>query len=152
MHEPPHIVVVEEVDEAHPRVRMIVRRDRVIVIFDLFRVARCGREHTTDFAIERKIQHRVVGVSAPRLGPGKSSVARLGGVEHLAELNEIGLAHRRGERADFGIKKRPEINLHMLHRVETESVEVGQFDPKLKDFHQVGAHAQRLGFQIVESI
>ena len=143
--EPPHVVVAEE---GRQLVHVGVGVGVPVVVGEERgqRVGRpaCGRE-LPGRGLEGEVQHGLHAV-----GGGEVRGVALGGVEDLAEHEELALAVLLGELQDPWPELLPELVVDVLHRVDAETVDPEVGDPLLVDVGHPVDDPGVLGEQVVE--
>ena len=144
------VVIVEEGYELILRGGIVVRRERVVVIFDLLGVARGVAEDTLSREEQRVIEQRIQFVSTAALCAGVAAALGVRAVEDFAEHKEVGFAIRRSEGVNARTPILPESHLAVLHGIHAKAIEAHCLDPVIENRCHVGADVCRLGAEIIQ--
>ena len=145
------VVIVEERHQPHLRRRIVVARNRVVMVFDLFGVAAGRGEHAVDREIERVIQNRILRERAAALRARVRAALGFRSVIDLAEHEEVCFADARRVGVNQRTPVLPEAHLHVFRRINAKSVETRLPDPILVNLHHIRAHVGRLGAKIIQA-
>jgi hypothetical protein len=108
-------------------------------------IGAAGRE-VAGRVLEREVEHRLHPVAR-----GEVRREALGGVEDLAEHEELALALALGVGQNLRAERLPELVVDVLHRVDAEPVDAEVADPGLVDVDHAAHDPGILGEQVVEA-